>query len=245
MPFCELRYFSAALRKQTACNVILPSLDVPGPYHVMFLLHGLSDDHTIWARRTSIERYVDGLPLIVVMPDGHRSFYVDAQDGYAYGTALGKELPEMIERYFPTKRPWCISGLSMGGYGAFKLALDRPDLFRSAVSHSGALHFSHHIDARLDDPLFAAEIRRILGSNPVGGPNDLYSQILKCDNLPALRFDCGAEDFLLWANRDIREHLVNNNVPHEYEEFPGEHNWAYWDEHVQEAIAFHRRILGF
>jgi putative tributyrin esterase len=243
VPFCELHYFSNALRKQTSANLILPSTDVPDPWHVMFLLHGLSDNHTIWCRRTSIERYVEGLPLVVAMPDGGRSFYVDAVEGPAYGTALGIELPQMVGSYFPTKGPWCITGLSMGGYGAIKLALDRPDLFRSAVSHSGAVQFGHLNEGR--DEEFNREFRRVVGPNPSGGPFDLHALVLKTENLPALRFDCGTEDFLLDANRDFHAHLVSNRIPHEYEEFPGEHTWSYWDEHVQEAIAFHRKNLGF
>jgi putative tributyrin esterase len=243
VPFLELRYFSSALKKQTAANIVLPPKDVPSPYHVMFLLHGLSDDHTIWSRRTSIERYVDGLPLIVVMPDGGRSFYLDAVEGHAYGTALGAELPDFIRHTFHTKEPWCISGLSMGGYGAVKLALDRPELFRSAVSHSGAVHFGHWNEG--PDEEFNREMSRVVGKSPQGGPADLHARVLACDSLPSLRLDCGTEDFLLPANRDFNRHLKEQGIPHEYKEFPGDHNWAYWDTHVQEGIAFHRRNLGF
>jgi S-formylglutathione hydrolase FrmB len=211
----------------------------------MFLLHGLSDDHTIWQRRTSIERYVDGLPLIVVMPDGGRSFYVDAVEGAAYGTAIGQELPDLISAYFPARKPWCITGLSMGGYGALKLALDHPDRFQSAVSHSGATHFGHALEG--PDEEFNREFKRVVGSDPRGSRFDLHAEVLRVpkDRLPAMRLDCGVDDFLLWANREFHEHLVRNQIPHEYEEFPGEHNWPYWDEHVQEAIAYHRRNLGF
>ena len=111
MPSFELKYFSKALQVATAASVILPSPDVAGPFHVMFLLHGLSDDHTIWSRRTSIERYMEGLPLIVVMPNGGRGFYCDAKYGFAFETAIAQELPVIIEGYFPTKLPWCATGL--------------------------------------------------------------------------------------------------------------------------------------
>src|SRR5471030_3167488 len=143
MPFLEFRYFSNALQKHTTANILLPSVDIKGPHHVMFLLHGLSDDHSIWCRRTSIERYVDGLPLIVVMPDGGRGFYSDAVQGFAYETAIAKELPQIIENTFQTELPWCATGLSMGGYGAAKLALKYPERFRSGHSHSGAVLFGH------------------------------------------------------------------------------------------------------
>jgi putative tributyrin esterase len=83
MAYCELHYFSKSLGMQTAANVILPEGEHEGPFAVFYLLHGLSDDHTIWMRRTSIERYVQNLPLIVVMPNGGRGFYTDAVQGFA------------------------------------------------------------------------------------------------------------------------------------------------------------------
>jgi S-formylglutathione hydrolase FrmB len=244
MPLCEFHYKSAALDKQTSATILLPDPEIPGPYPVMFLLHGLSDDNTIWARRTSIERYVEGLPLIVVMPDGGRGFYIDAAEGFAYGAALGVELPEILRKYFPTKPGWCITGLSMGGYGALRLALGDPVTFVSAVSHSGAVGFGHRPEY-FEDPRFA-EFRRLLGPNPLHGPNDLYAraQLLEAGQRPQIRFDCGVDDYLIEDNRAFHRFLMEKRFPHEYEEHPGAHTWAYWDLHVQEAIAFHARNLG-
>ena len=252
MPSFELRYFSGALQVSTAANIILPSPDLKGPFHVMFLLHGLSDDHTIWSRRTSIERYVEGLPLIVVMPNGGRGFYCDAVQGFAYETALAEELPAIIEGYFPTKLPWCATGLSMGGYGAAKLALKYPERFKSGHSQSGALLFGRvTLEGPGSDEAFRRDVepefRRILGEIPLGGPNDLVAiaQKQEASGRAALRIDCGTEDFLLEDNRKFRNHLREIGFEHEYEEFSGSHEWGYWDEHVQEAIAFHRKNLGF
>ena len=251
MPFLEFLYRSNALQKSTAANVILPSPEQKGPFHVMFLLHGLSDDYSIWSRRTSIERYVEGLPLIVVMPDGGRGFYTDAEQGFAYETAVAKELPAIIESYFPTKLPWCATGLSMGGYGAAKLALKYPERFKSGHSHSGAVLFGHlsfeeSILKRELGSELEAEFRRILGDHPTGGSNDLCSLASKLapSDRPALRIDCGVDDFLLQDNRQFCDYLTTIDFPHEYQEFPGAHEWSYWDEHVQEAIAFHRGVLG-
>ena len=244
MPTCELNYYSNALQMATSANVILPDPSLKGPYEVMFLLHGLSDDHTIWSRRTSIERYVERLPLIVVMPNGGRGFYCDAIEGFAYGKAIGEELPALIKTYFQTKPNWSITGLSMGGYGAFRLALSYSETFRSAVSHSGALYFGH---GPFFDPSdeFAKEFTRVLGEDPSNGPNDLFHLAKTCKSLPALRFDCGVDDFLLNSNRAFDEFLKAEGIPYEYQEFPGDHSWSYWDEHVQEAIAFHRKNLKF
>ncbi len=248
MALCELRYRSSALEKHTGAMVLLPeSADLEPPFPVMYLLHGLSDDYSIWMRRTSVERYVEGLPLIVVMPDGGRGFYTDAVEGFAYERAIVEDLVSLVDRFFPTVRSRqgrCLTGLSMGGYGAVRLALRRPDLFCSAVSHSGALYFGH-APLPADDPR-GEEFRRILGDAPEGGPNDLFHLVetLPRDSLPALRFDCGTDDFLIEHNRAFHAHLDRLGIPHEYEEFPGSHEWSYWDEHVREAIAFHMRVLG-
>jgi putative tributyrin esterase len=249
MAFCELKYFSKALNKATAADIILPENDRKGPFATFYLLHGLSDDHTIWQRRTSIERYVQDLPLIVVMPDSGRGFYCDAREGMAWETAIVRDLVSYIDTMFHTKATRasrCIGGLSMGGYGAVKLALKFPDLFCSAVSHSGAVAFAHNpLNPRPDNP-WDTEMARIVGENPVGGPDDAFALAAKLDpaQRPALRIDCGVDDFLLPSNRDFHAHLEAIGYPHEYVEFPGAHNWAYWDQHVQEAIAFHARNLG-
>lgn len=244
MAFCELKYYSPALGKAIAADVILPEGEARGPFATLYLLHGLSDDHTIWQRRTSIERYVEGLPLIVVMPDSGRGFYTDAVEGMAWETSIVGDLIGYVDRLFhtkPTRTGRCVGGLSMGGYGAVKLALKHPDKFCSAVSHSGALDFGHGALRHDSD-----EFRRIVGPNPVGGPNDLYALAanLAPAQRPALRIDCGTEDFLIESNRNYHAYLDSLYYPHEYAEFPGEHNWAYWDIHVQEAIAFHVRNLG-
>lgn len=199
----------------------------------MFLLHGLSDDHTGWVRRTSIERYCDGLPLIVVMPDGYRGFYTDAHAGLAMETALAVELPTVIRAYFPVVEQWSVTGLSMGGYGALKFALKHPKLFGSTVSHSGALHFGHLRDYESE------EFARIVPDSELGRNDSLFTLANSAVSLPRLRLDCGTEDHLLAYNRQFHEHLVGLGIDHEYEEFPGAHDWAYWDTHVQDALVFH------
>ena len=249
MALCELKYFSKALQKATAATVILPETEAAGPFPVFYLLHGLSDDHTMWQRRTSIERYVQGLPLIVVMPDGGRGFYCDAEQGMAWETAIVRDLRLFVERMFPAiadRSGRCVGGLSMGGYGAMKLALRYPDLFCSANSHSGALAFAHMPLNQHRDPAFAAEFMRVIGADPAGGPNDLFAlaEAMDAAGRPALSIDCGTGDFLLESNREFHLHLDRLGFKHEYQEFPGVHNWEYWDEHIQEALRFHARALN-
>ncbi|MES2464125.1 MAG: alpha/beta hydrolase family protein [Armatimonadota bacterium] len=248
MAFCEYHYYSPALGRQTAANILLPEVGT-APYPVMYLLHGLSDDYTMWSRRSNIERHVANVPLIVVMPDGGRGFYSDAVEGERFLTSLAVELVDRIDRTFPTeatRESRCVTGLSMGGYGALKFALSYPDKFASAVSMSGAVGWGHSELGRDGEPL-SEEWKRLLGPDHIGGPNDLYSlvQTVDADNLPALRIDCGVDDFLIDDNRKFHAHLDTVNITHEYTEYDGAHTWDYWDEHVQDAIAFHKKSLKF
>lgn len=239
-----------ALQKMTSAMVILPE-GKPGPFPVFYLLHGLSDDHTAWTRRTCIERYVQGLPLIVVMPNGERSFYSDSISTplAAFETFLLRDLIGFVDNTFQTvasRKGRVIAGLSMGGYGAIKLALKYPGLFRAAVSHSGALGRVHDLTPDAPDHPLRHELTAIFGPNPRGGADDLFALAERIDRrqLPALRIDCGVDDFLIEQNRSFHRHLMELQIPHEYQEFPGEHTWEYWDRHVQETVAFFARELG-
>jgi putative tributyrin esterase len=248
MSLCEMRWHSRVLDKQVVTNIILPDTG-QGHFPVFYLLHGLSDDYAAWARRTRIEMYVRNWPLIVVMPDGYRGFYTNNSHGPAYATYIAEELVHLIDRTFPT-RPTrsarAIGGLSMGGYGALRLALGYPDRFLSATSHSGAMMHGHHNRCSPDSALARDEFHIIFGSKPRGSDHDLLTLARRCKargRLPRLRIDCGTEDFLLDDNRAFHLALQRLKIPHEYEQFPGEHNWDYWDTHIQRALRFHARHL--
>jgi S-formylglutathione hydrolase FrmB len=244
MAFCTLHHFSPALRKMTGMNIILPER-ITGRVPVFYLLHGLSDDYTAWHRRSAIERHAQSLPLIVVMPDGGRYWYCDGVDGPRYDSYIVGDLIPFIDSMFPTRAERAgrvLGGLSMGGYGALKLALKFPQLFVAANGHSGAYDITGRPDVSQDIP----EWRHIFGDHAVGGKDDVFAIAAALDRktAPALRIDCGVDDFLIDANRRFHAHLTALGLAHEYEEFPGAHNWPYWDTHVPEALAFHARHLG-
>lgn len=247
MAFATINYHSRALQKASAFTIIFPDApSISPPWSTFYLLHGLSDDHTIWTRRTSIERYVGNLPLVVVMPDGGRGWYANDPNGYKYEDDLIKDVVGLVERTFPVKAERegrAIGGLSMGGYGAVKLGLKHHEMFCSVNSHSGALGAHRRDIPRIRE--ISPEFTRIFGKDSHDGSEDPFALITQIDHgrIPALRIDCGTEDFLLDQNRAFHKLLEESRIPHEYEEFPGTHSWAYWDEHVQEAIAFHARNL--
>ncbi|GIW89043.1 MAG: tributyrin esterase [Isosphaeraceae bacterium] len=247
MALGTIQYYSRALRKASAFQVMFPDdPEIRRPWSTLYVLHGLSDDHTIWGRRTSLERYVEGLPLVVVMPDGGRGWYTNARIGSAYEDDLIHDLVPLIDRTFPVRAERsgrAIGGLSMGGFGAIKNALKHSDLFCSAHSHSGALGVCRDPESA---ERLGPEFTRIFGEAPADGPEDPFALVMQMDHgrIPRLRLDCGREDFLLEQNRAFHAHLDSLHIAHEYEEYDGGHDWAYWDLHVWEAIAFHRRNLG-
>ncbi len=249
MAVSEIHFqMSEALGRMTSAMVILPE-GMPGPFPVMYLLHGLTDDHTAWVRRTSIERYVEKLPLIVVMPNGGRSFYADAKSKpkAAYDAYITKELAGFVDSTFQTvaaREGRAIAGLSMGGYGAMAVALRHPDMFCAASSHSGALGFCSR--SLWNNKEWRAEYVPAFGRNPRGGPNDIFALVKKTDRalLPALRIDCGRKDFLIEENRAFHRHLKRLKVPHVYKEYPGQHEWAYWDEHIRDTLKFVMKELS-
>src|SRR5271163_4383628 len=142
MALATLSFFSRSIGLTSNITAILP--DGPGPFPVFYLLHGLSDDHSTWSRRTSIERYVSGIPLVIVMPETARGWYTNSETlpGLRYEDHITQDVIPFIDRLFPTiarREGRVIGGLSMGGYGAVKLALKFPDTFCSATSHSAPL----------------------------------------------------------------------------------------------------------
>lgn len=243
MALTHLHFFSPILDKHVAADVILPEVG-EGPFATFYLLHGLSDDHTIWQRRTRIEEYVKDLPLAVVMPDGFRGFYTNTEPGQRFADYMAKDVVGTIERHFNVRKDRagrCIGGLSMGGYGALRLALGFPELFCSATSHSGCLMIGS-IKTRPGN----REFMSLFGRDPRGSEHDLIElakRAQKKKKLPHIRIDCGTRDFLIESNRAIHRTFTEMHVAHEYEEFAGAHTWDYWDLHVREAIAFHARAL--
>jgi len=239
MALLHINYLSAALQKQSGMYVILPETEPP--FRVVYQLHGITDDYTIWLRRTGIERVAERYKLMIVMPDGGRSFYCDMQSGTGNYEQHILETVRYIDRTFHTDaRPQSrgIGGLSMGGYGALKLGLKYPAVFGSVAAHSGVLDIvSTYRDA------FWPELRAIFGDT-VNLEHDLFSLVTRPGKKPALYIDCGTEDLLLPQNRRFHELLVKLRIRHSYGEFAGAHTWDYWDGRLDAALRFHLKHFG-
>jgi S-formylglutathione hydrolase FrmB len=253
MPLFQCSFFSDALQIQTEMNVLLPAapIDTPGGKHkTMLLLHGISDDHTAWCRQTSIERYADFCQMAIVMPTAHRSFYADMAIGYKYWTHISDEVPRLARRWFPLSdepRHNHVAGLSMGGYGAFKLALNHPDRYATAASLSGVLDLAQRAGPG-SDGAFAADLQRAFGDPPriAGTDADLFhvSQRLAASGRPAPRLYacCGTADARYDANRRFQKHCEQLGIPVDWEFHDGrDHDWGYWDQQIQRVFQWLRR----
>jgi putative tributyrin esterase len=204
----------------------------------LYLLHGHSDDHTAWQRYTSIERYAERLNLAVVMPAVHLSFYNDMAHGLKYWQFISEEVPTLVRDMFSLsskREDNFVAGLSMGGYGAFKLALTYPERFAAAASLSGAVNINEVVRVKKEDPenkAWIEEMRTVFGDlNKVpGSKHDLFALAKKAAKAPVkprLYQCCGTEDDLHPDNIRFRDAVRKLPLDLRYEEGPGEHNWAY------------------
>ena len=256
MALLHVDFFSDALGMCTAMDVILPEKTrgqigmegrgAEGKCPTLYLLHGMSDDHTIWQRRTSIERYVADKALAVVMPTTHLGWYTDMYIGYKYWTFISQELPAICRRFFPMmsdrREDTFAAGLSMGGYGAFKCGLIAPETFSCCASLSGALDVGEICREKIlsNEDLFYD----IFGpaDQVAGGENDLFAaaERLAASDRPKPRMYmwCGTEDFLYKENVHMRDHLKALHYDLTYEESTGNHNWGCWDQKIQSILSW-------
>ncbi len=259
MALLHVNFFSNVLGMCMDMDVILPQKThgqigmegqgAGGRYKTMYLLHGMSDDQTIWQRRTSIERYVSKLGIAVVMPTTHLAFYTDTTYGMKYWTFLSRELPGICREFFPQmsdkRQDTLAAGLSMGGYGAWKLGLGASDTFGAAASLSGALDIVEDYRRNMTEqpenvPLFAG----IFGSveQLEGSDNDLLSMAERLagqhTNLPRLYAWCGTEDFLYQGNLKAWQRVKNLGFDLTSSAAPGDHQWKYWDAQIKEVLGW-------
>jgi S-formylglutathione hydrolase FrmB len=241
MALLHCEFFGQSINKMSGMDILFPEEKGKGPFPVLYLLHGLCGSQSAWPRGTNIERYVTDLPLIVVMPDGHRGFYVNAPSGTAglkYEDHIVKDVVGFVDSTFHTiasRKGRALAGLSMGGYGSLMLAMRHPDKFCAASAMSGPLAFGASAEGVVGSHKF------LLGDNLAKGTYNLAalaSKVVGKKNRPAVRFDCGTEDDLIPMSRDFRAHLKKIKYPHIYKEYPGVHDWAYWDAHVGESVDF-------
>lgn len=239
---------SNSMGMMTNAYVILPTdtSEIPeGGYPVLYLLHGLSDDHTKWLRSTRIEEYALKYRLCVVMPEAQCSFYCNMANGLPYDDYITKDLPEFIEKTFPVTRDrrfTFIAGLSMGGFGALKSGMREYKKYGACAGLSSAVFLFENADK--NHPL----ARAIMGESIVRNErDDLFAVSEKLASVPEeertrVYFCVGTSDFLYNDNQRLKAHFDKIGLPYLYEEGEGTHNWDFWDEYIQHALKF---FFGF
>lgn len=252
MACTEFHYYSRVLDIDVTVSVILPEvktmLEQDGkPLPTLYLLHGLSDDHTHWIRQTRLEFYARKYRLAIVMPCVNRSFYTDMKHGAKYFTFVSEELPKVMELYFPLsheREERFAAGLSMGGYGAMKLGLLCPEKYAAVASLSGAVEmeadfFRHSVQK---DDAFLRELTDIFG------PFEEFMQSDNCLTRVAERLDpvkaprmymaCGTADFLFDSNEDfVRRFGEKFSIRYDTEEGAA-HTWDFWDRQIEKVLAW-------
>lgn len=249
MALLHCNFYSKILGCWTSADVILPQ-NVPivkrrkRGFPCLYLLHGFSDDHTMWQRMTSIERYVMPYGLAVVCPAVQHSYYTDMKYGYEYWKFISEELPTTMNSFFRISKhreDTFVAGLSMGGYGAFKLVFKQTHRFSAAASLSGVLDLANRIKqekgARVKDFFL------IFGSDMdiSGTENDLFELAVHVAKLPASRrarlyVCCGTSDTFYTSNVKFVKHARRLGLNVTFTKAPGGHDWSFWDRWIQSVI---------
>ena len=245
---CTFR--SQVIGTDVSFNVVIPEQckeDIP----VVLLLHGRSGNHDEWLRNTPIERLAKIYGMAMVMPDGHGSWFCDMKYGNKYYTYITQELMEYVRTIFPiTKKreKTFVAGLSMGGYGALKIALAESDQFAACGAFSGAvdIHARFALGNRHEDGI------SIWGENYLdvipGSMDDTYELTRRLEAQgkpkPWIYQACGTEDKRLQENHLFRDFIQDRGYVYEYFEGPGRHNWDFWEVHIVKALDFFQRYMA-
>jgi S-formylglutathione hydrolase FrmB len=246
---CHFR--SEALGMDTDVNVLIPDInatDLP----VLYLLHGMHGDYTSWLNGSAIGRYARMRKIAVVMPSALNSFYTNMKYGYRYYDYITKDLPEFLRAAFPMlsvkREKTFIAGLSMGGYGAVKLALRNPDRFSACASLSGCLDLAGRIGGegvKWKDVAIAnwgESYEQVFR----GSDDDLFALVERFPShqpKPRIFYVCGTEDYLYGENQSFRAFIADKGFETHYDESEGVHDWVFWDRWILPAIDYLMRDL--
>ena len=231
------------LRGRGDICVFVPPLDDLRDVPLVLLLHGVYGSSWVWALKGGVHRTAwemiqahEIAPMVIAMPSdglwGDGSGYL-AHDGYDFERWVVDDVPKAVQENIAMvskASPQFISGLSMGGFGALRLGIKYASQFSGISAHSA-------ITAIEQMPQFVEESMDHYRSAPKAN-HSVWAAVQLAPSYPPLRFDCGTEDQLIEYNRQLHRQLTEATLPHEYEEFPGAHEWSYWQTHVRDSLRF-------
>lgn len=210
---------------------------------IYLLLHGVYGSAWVWAWKGGAHRTAARLiqagdiqPAIIAMPSdglwGDGSGYFGHHQKQ-FDRWIVEDVPRVIREMIPAAgkhSALCIGGLSMGGYGALSLGARFAEQFAAVSGHSSITKLEQMADF-VEEPLtaYTAECT---------WPDVIDTIKTKKEHLPPIRFDCGMNDPLIEPNRLLHRQLEAAGIAHTYEEFPGGHEWPYWQTHVERTFRF-------
>lgn len=235
---------SASMDKMIKNVVITPSQQSKKKqkHPLLFLLHGAGGNYSTWIKSVpELKKYADQYGVIIVCPDGKStSWYFDSpiDKTMRYKTYINKELYSHIINHYPihpSKKMHAISGLSMGGHGAMYAAIHFPKQWGVAGCLSGGVDFRPFPDSW--------GIKTQLGNyaeNKAEWDKQVVINLVDKikPNTLKITIDCGVGDFFLAGNRALHTKLQALNIPHDYSERPGNHNWTYWRNAIKYQMIF-------
>lgn len=237
MTTIQIKYSSKIIQQETSTTVLVPET-INTQTRVLWLLHGWSGDHMDWLTHSNLTQLVAGINLVVVMPSGYNSYYSNAKFGPDYYDFYVDELFPYLQQLFNlplTKRNNFIAGLSMGGYGAFKIALRQHEKYEGAASLSGVLDICSAYQSNWERK---EDFKRIFGSQMdfKGSDDDLVS-LVQNDDFNDLKFlmYAGEDDPLLPESQHFYE-VARAFMPIEFHILPGAHTWDFWGRHLSDII---------
>lgn len=253
---------SKILGKEVKYTIYLPhDYETSNRYYpVVYLLHGLNDNEVGWIQFGEANRIADECiangeipPMILVMPDGGVSYYINSFDGKVkYEDFFMNEFIPFIEKKYrihAEKKYRGISGLSMGGYGTVILALKYPEKFVACAAFSPVL-FSETFMKQADDKKFNSYYAPLFGSYEKGVKRltDHYRKNNPFDFTKAkekgayndlkIYIDCGDDDYLTDDNCLFNIQLNQLEIKHEFRMRDGAHTWSYWRSGLPNGLKF-------
>lgn len=236
---------SKILHMPVEIEVIVPQNDFIPKEHsrVLLLLHGAIGDRTSWLLRSQIAYFASKKNICVIMPSVKNYCYVNTANGYRYMDFICEELPCFIRNMFHVsdkKEDWMIAGCSMGGYGAIRCGMNKPDLFGYIASFSGALDM-----VKVYSECRYINMENVFGSEKELAESDnnlsnLMENVCGCDEekkctLPKILLTCGEQDALYESNVDFYNEfggICDMNFLHK----KGEHEWDIWNDSIECAL---------
>lgn len=248
----DATFESAALQRKMPYRVLMPATIAAGEkLPVVYLLHGGGGGYRDWTNYSDVAKYAEQ-GMILVMPEGNSSYYTNSEGNPQdrYEDYIVQDMISEVEHRYPAatgRSNRAIVGVSMGGYGAVKIALKHPELFA----------FAGGISPAVDVPTRPFSIKRISQwrfhssiFGPSGGQtrreNDPYALARSVDptRTPYLFLTCGEQEGLLPANRKLTAILEERGFAYEFHTAPGDHNWAQWNGRLPGVFESLRKRLG-